>query len=404
MRNVPNITVLNSSPQRFRFAFAAKLVLLLLLLMPPVMVCALSYTNSYGIWSYTANGGGITITGYSGSVGTVTIPNTIPNFNNWPVVSIGQLAFQGTSLTSVTISSNVTSIGEGAFAGLTSLNAINVDTNNIVYGSMDGVLFGYESVGTIMYDKYQLVLIQYPGGRAGSYTISNIVTSIGDYAFEDCFSLTNVTIPNSVTNIGDEAFQNCSGLASINIPNSITNIGDEAFSLSGLTSVIIPNSITSIGYGMFYGTSLTSVTIPNSVTSIGDYAFLDCLNLTSVFFTSNAPAVDSTVFSGDNNATAYYLPETTGWSTFDEDSGLGPAVLWNPQVQTGDSSFGVQMNQFGFNITGSSNLVVVVEACTNLANPVWLPVSTSTLIGGTNYFSDPQWTNYPSRFYRISSP
>ena len=109
----------------------------------------------------------------------------------------------------------------------------------------------------------------------------------------------------------------------------------------------------------------------------------------------------SYVFSGDNNATVYYLPGTTGWgSTF----GGRPTVLWNPQVQTGDASFGVRTNRFGFTITGTSNLVIVVEACTNLANPIWSPVGTNTLTGGSSYFSDPQWTNYPARFYRLRSP
>jgi hypothetical protein len=84
-----------------------------------------------------------------------------------------------------------------------------------------------------------------------------------------------------------------------------------------------------------------------------------------------------------------------------------PAVLWNPQAQTGDGSFGVQNNQFGFTIAGSSNLVVVVKACTDLSNPVWSPVSTNTLntyvgTNGTSYFSDSQWTNYPTRFYGFS--
>jgi hypothetical protein len=84
-------------------------------------------------------------------------------------------------------------------------------------------------------------------------------------------------------------------------------------------------------------------------------------------------------------------------------------VLWNPQAQTSDGNFGVRTNHFGFNITGSSNLVIVVEACTNLSNPVWSPVATNTLntfIGtnGTSYFSDPRWTNYSRRFYRFRSP
>ena len=112
------------------------------------------------------------------------------------------------------------------------------------------------------------------------------------------------------------------------------------------------------------------------------------------------------MFNGDNNVTVYYLPGATGWSSnFDG----RPTVLWNPQAQTNDGSFGVQNNQFGFNITGNSNLVVVVEACTNLASPIWSPVSTNSLntfvgTNGTSYFSDPQWTNYPCRFYGFSWP
>ena len=64
----------------------------------------------------------------------------------------------------------------------------------------------------------------------------------------------------------------------------------------------------------------------------------------------------------------------------------------------------VRMNQFGFNITGGSNLVIVVETCTNLTNPVWSPLRTNTLTTGLSYFNDSQWTNYPGRFYRLRSP
>jgi Bacterial Ig-like domain len=68
------------------------------------------------------------------------------------------------------------------------------------------------------------------------------------------------------------------------------------------------------------------------------------------------------------------------------------------------SGVGVRTNRFGFTITGTSNLVIVVEACTNVAHPTWSPVGTNTLTGGSSYFSDPQWTNYPRRFYRLRSP
>ena len=105
----------------------------------------------------------------------------------------------------------------------------------------------------------------------------------------------------------------------------------------------------------------------------------------------------------DNSPTVYYLPETTGWSDFANNVGV-PTVLWNPQTQTGDGSFGVENHQFGFDITGTTNIPIVVEAATNLTGGPWMALQNCTLTNGSVYFSDPQWTNYPSRFYRIRSP
>jgi uncharacterized repeat protein (TIGR02543 family) len=80
------------------------------------------------------------------------------------------------------------------------------------------------------------------------------------------------------------------------------------------------------------------------------------------------------------------------------------ALLWNPRVPAGDGSVGVRTNRFGFTITGTSNLVVVVEACSNLTKGIWSPVATNTLAGGSSYFSDSRWTNSPARFYRLRAP
>ena len=73
-------------------------------------------------------------------------------------------------------------------------------------------------------------------------------------------------------------------------------------------------------------------------------------------------------------------------------------------MQASDARFGGQTNQFSFNINWASGQTVVVEASSNLSNPDWQPVQTNTLTDGTAYFSDPQWTNYPNRFYRLRSP
>jgi hypothetical protein len=84
-----------------------------------------------------------------------------------------------------------------------------------------------------------------------------------------------------------------------------------------------------------------------------------------------------------------------------------PTALWyqsNPMILGSGYGLGATTNGFGFTISWATNVPVVVEACTDLSNPVWTPVSTNTLTSGTNYFSDSQWTNFPSRFYRIRSP
>jgi hypothetical protein len=78
--------------------------------------------------------------------------------------------------------------------------------------------------------------------------------------------------------------------------------------------------------------------------------------------------------------------------------------LWNPSIQTTDASFGVLSNQFGFTISGTTNIPLVVEACTNLVSASWTPLQTCTLTNGSIYFSDPQWTISPTRFYRLRSP
>jgi len=188
------------------------------------------------------------------------------------------------------------------------------------------------------------------------------VTSIGDYAFWLCSSLTSVTIPNSVTNIGASAFSGCNGLTSVTIPqyvldrqirnvfayayssitnvsysstitnivsyafygcssltsvtipNSVTSIGEYAFSYCGLTSVTIPDSVTNIGYDAFRGCDgLTSVTIPDSVTSIGQNAFQSCSGLTSVTIPSSVTSIGSDAFLTCSGLTSVHIADLAAW-------------------------------------------------------------------------------------------
>ncbi len=223
-----------------------------------------------------------------------------------------------------------------------------------------------------------------------STTNGMLVTRIGDVAFASRSNLRSVTIPDGVTNIGVQAFQDCTSLTNIAMGNGVTSIGSYAFMFcTSLRSATIPNGVTRIWDGTFsFCSSLTNITIPNSVTSILYAAFESCTSLRGVCFEGNAPALGSAVFRDSNSVTNYYLPGTTGW---------------NPQVQTSGDDFGVRTNRFGFSITATKGLGIVVDASTNLANPIWFPLATNSFVGIPYYFSDPQWTNHPARFYRTGS-
>jgi hypothetical protein len=174
--------------------------------------------------------------------------------------------------------------------------------------------------------------------------------------------------------------------------------------------VTIPGTIddlpvTSIGHGVFYKCYYeTNFTIPYTVTSIGDYAFFDCPRPMVIFFNGNAPSLGTDVFGGGTRATVYYLPGTTGWTwTF----GGASTALWllpNPLILNHSPGIGVHTNGFGFIISWATNVSLVVEASASLSIPAWSPVGTNALIEGWSYFSDPQWSNYTRRFYRIRLP
>ena len=149
---------------------------------------------------------------FSGCDGLTSI--TIPG----SVTDIGNNAFRGCNgLTSITIPDSVTSIGSDTFRGCNSLTNIVVEQGNSVYHSAGNCLIETASKTLIL------------GCQNSVIPDNGSVTSIGDYAFRDCYGLTSITIPDGVTSIGMSAFDSCYNLTSITIPDSVTSIKYRAF-------------------------------------------------------------------------------------------------------------------------------------------------------------------------------
>ncbi len=171
------------------------------------------------------------------------------------------------------------------------------------------------------------------GNNIKTVVIEDGVTSIGDFAFHNCLSLTSITIPDSVINIGDYAFYNCTFLTSITIPDSVTNIGEYAFDrCSSLTSIIIPDSVTSIGKSAFYKCdALTSVLIGDSVTYIGDYAFSECTSLESIAIPDNVTSIDHCAFYSCTSLSSITLPDSL--------TIIGASAFYNTAYYNNDSNW-----------------------------------------------------------------
>ena len=259
---------------------------------------------------------------YRLNINTVNISNGITR--------IGDYAFNGLGITSITIPDSVTSIGVDAFYYLKTyslersiyINSFKkwceIDFENYYSNPMSG--------GSELYlNNFLIKEIKIPNNITNindytfcgcrsltSVTIPDSVTSIGEGAFRDCTNLTSIAIPDSVTRIGEFTFSGCESLKSITIPDSVTSIGREAFSgCESLTCITIPDSITSIeNYTFYYCTSLTSITIPDSVTSIGEGAFNKCTSLTSITIPDSITSIENYTFGYCTSLTSITIPDS----------------------------------------------------------------------------------------------
>ena len=285
---------------------------------------------------------------YYSSLAEVTIPNSVASIGNWAF-------YRCNNLSKITIPNSVTSIGNYVFYDCSSLQNIICENTTPPTGG-DGMFDRVpssakiyvpagsgEAYKTAQYWSNYADIIEEMGSETppdneiwytatakvtphrtdvfGANIVSNTyehgkgvikfdgaVTSIGEWAFSNCSSLTEITIPNSVTSIGEHAFEDCENLTSITIPNSVTSIGGWAFwHCSSLTSITIPNSVTSIDEGAFmWCSSLTEITIPNSVTFIQISTFTGCSSLTEITIPNSVTSIGGAAFSRCSNLQKFY--------------------------------------------------------------------------------------------------
>lgn len=175
------------------------------------------------------------------------------------VISIGTSAYEGSALTKADLPEGLLTIGNRSFAKIETLTEVSLPESLKTIGN------------AAFYACSSLEAIEIPKG----------VTQLENSTFYQCRNLSKVLLPEGLTRIGRQVFYDCGNLRKIELPSALTSIEDGAFYACGLTEIVIPEGVVSLGKNCFMDcTELTGIIIPSSVTEFGEDILLNCPNVT----------------------------------------------------------------------------------------------------------------------------
>lgn len=257
---------------------------------------------------------------YSGSI---SVPETVTNNGTeYSVTTIGESAFKGSAVTSVSMPEGITIIGFEAFSGCQNLESVALPESLTTLGIR--TFGGCQSLKTIKIPSgVRAIPSSCFNGCSSleSVTIPEGVTSIEGSAFWSC-NLNALTLPESLETIGSYAFCNNCVLKSVNIPAKVKTIESDAFYNCGLTDLVIQEGVQTIGNNAFYGNSLKNLTLPSTITSIGDWAFVHNNNLQTIICNAVTPptlvgnAFDSNISIKVPLSSIAAYRQANGWKNF----------------------------------------------------------------------------------------
>ena len=283
-------------------------------------------TTSHPLKTYFDNVQNLATTLYCGenvnwsvsSDGTLTVSNSNTNVYyrtyDYDSADATPWADVASSITKVVVTGRIYCIGKYLFSGLTNLTSVDLTGVTDLHEIRDCAFRDCEKLTSISIPSTVTTIGQFAFAgcsKLTSVTLPENIKYIAYAQFQNCTSLESITLPSGLTTIKQNAFSGCSKLSSINLPDGLGKIGPYAFDgCSALTHIDLPEAYTVIDEEAFYGSGLTSLTLSSDITEIGEGAFGNCTALTSVttYGDSKLAKIGNFAFSSDEQLATFMMP------------------------------------------------------------------------------------------------